>query len=294
MMKKGIWLAAAAAIAFGFPGMKGMMGGVSGLNGKPASYLKDDTVLATYNGQKVTVKDVNNYLEGTTGDPNIKLQQLPAQHIKPFVQEYIKTHLIYEKLAKPVTETPQFKELMKKVAVDYWYRSQLNSIKVSDKEVKEFYEKNKDLYFKTAPKVKARHILVKDEKLAEKLIGELKGLHGKELEQKFAELAKKYSIGPSKVNGGELGWFDPKEMVKPFAEAVTKMKPGELTLKPVKTRFGYHIILVEGKKENNYLPLEQVKTQIIEYLKRKKLKDEVDQVLKSAKIDYTIPTPPTK
>lgn len=280
-----IGLTAGALMAF--PGMKGMMGGHGGLNGKPMKGLTDSTILATLNGKPITVKDVNNYLQGITGDPNIKLQQLPAQHVKPFVKEYIKTHLVYQK-AKSVTQTPQFQELMKKIADDYWYRSQLNTIKISDQEAKAFYEKNKDIYFKTTPKVKVRHILVKDEKEAEKLLTQLKGLHGKALEEKFAELAKKYSIGPSKVNGGELGWIDPNQMVKPFAQAVEKMKPGELSSKPVKTRFGYHIILVEGKKNNSYIPFEKVKTQIVEYLKRAKLKKEIDQLMNSAKVEYKI------
>jgi parvulin-like peptidyl-prolyl isomerase len=287
MVKKMFLIGLTAGALMAFPGMKGMMGGHGGLNGKPMKGLTDSTILATLNGKPITVKDVNNYLQGITGDPNIKLQQLPAQHVKPFVKEYIKTHLVYQK-AKSVTQTPQFQELMKKIADDYWYRSQLNTIKISDQEAKAFYEKNKDIYFKTTPKVKVRHILVKDEKEAEKLLTQLKGLHGKALEEKFAELAKKYSIGPSKVNGGELGWIDPNQMVKPFAQAVEKMKPGELSSKPVKTRFGYHIILVEGKKNNSYIPFEKVKTQIVEYLKRAKLKKEIDQLMNSAKVEYKI------
>ncbi|MEO1923494.1 MAG: peptidyl-prolyl cis-trans isomerase, partial [Nautiliaceae bacterium] len=74
-----------------------------------------------------------------------------------------------------------------------------------------------------------------------------------------------------------------------FAEAVKNMKPGEMTLKPVKTRFGYHIILVEGKKDNNYMPFEQVKPQIIEYLKRVKLQKELQKIKDSSKVSYSIP-----
>jgi len=77
-------------------------------------------------------------------------------------------------------------------------------------------------------------------------------------------------------------------MVPAFAEAVTKMKPGEMTLKPVKTRFGYHIILVEGRKDNNYLPFNQVKDQIIAYLKQKKLQDELKKIQSQEKIKYYV------
>jgi parvulin-like peptidyl-prolyl isomerase len=273
---------------FAFPGMGGgMMGGNAGLVGKPMKGLKDSTVLAEYNGKKITVAELNAYLQGITGDNRIRVQDLPAQHVKKFVQQYIDTLALYSK-AKSIENTPQFKAAKMKLAVDMWLKQRYNQIKISDAEAKKFYEQNKDIYFKTTPQIKARHILVKDEKLAEKLINELKGLHGKALEQKFAELAKKYSIGPSKVQGGELGWFDPKQMVPQFAKAAEQLKPGQITLKPVHTRFGYHIILVEAKKTNNYMPFEKVKPQIVAYLKQLKLKKEIDSIRKNEKVKYLV------
>jgi len=275
---------------FAFPGMMGgAMKGNAGMLGKPMPGLKDDTVLAELNGKKITVKEINAYLQGITGDYRIRLQDLPAQHVKQFVQQYVEMKEIYNTKAKAITKTPQYKAAAEKLAVDMWLKNRLNEIKVTDKEAREFYEKNKDIYFKTTPKVKARHILVKDEKTAKKLINELKGLKGKALEKKFAELAKKYSIGPSKVQGGELGWFDPKQMVPEFANAVEKLKPGQITTKPVKTRFGYHVILVEDKNNKNYMPYEKVKMQIIEYLKRVKLQKELQKIKDSNKVKYTIP-----
>ncbi|GAB6074703.1 peptidylprolyl isomerase [Nautilia lithotrophica] len=285
-MKKIVLGGLIAAAAFAFPGMQGGMGNAA-ITGKPMKGLNDNTVVATIDGKKVTVKDINNFLQGMTADNRIRLQDLPAQHVGQFVKQYVDTMVLYKK-AKEVEKTPQFQALVKKMAVDYWLKQKLNTMKISDAEVKKFYEANKDIYFKTTPKVKARHIVVKDEKTAEKLINELKGLKGKALEEKFAELAKKYSTGPTKVNGGELGWFDPKQMVQPFAEAVNKMKPGELTLKPVKTRFGYHVILVEEKNEKNYMPLNEVKLQIIEYLKREKLQKEIQKLKDSSKVDIKV------
>jgi len=278
----------ATSALFAFPGMAGgSMKGNAGMVGKPLPGLKDSTVLAEVNGKKITVKELNYYLQGITGDNRIRVQDLPAQHIKQFVKQYADTLTLYKK-AKEIEKTPQFQAAKMKLAVDMWLKDRYNKIQISDAEAKKFYEENKDIYFKTTPQIKARHILVKDEKTAEKLINELKGLKGKALEEKFAELAKKYSIGPSKVQGGELGWFDPKQMVPAFAEAVMKMKPGEMTLKPVKTRFGYHIILVEGRKDNNYLPFNQVKDQIIAYLKQKKLQDELKKIQSQEKIKYYI------
>jgi len=286
-MKKLISLGLVAGALMAFPGMKGMGMG-AGLQGAPIKGLKDSTVLATLNGKKITVKDINVYLQGITGDKRIRLQDLPAQHVKQFVDQYIETLELYPK-AKQVEKLPQFKALEKKMAIEFWLKKKLDSIKISDKEAKEFYEKNKDIYFKTTPKIKARHILVKDEKTAEKLINELKGLKAKALEEKFAELAKKYSTGPTKVNGGELGWFDPKQMVAPFAEAVKKLNPGQITLKPVHTRFGWHVILVEDKNNNSYIPFDKVKPQIIGYLKRLDLQKELQKLKSAYKVKYSIP-----
>jgi len=287
-MKKIIGIALVVGLGFGFPGMKGMMGGQSGMAGSPIKGLKDSTILAVLNGKPIKVEDINRYLQGITGDPNIKLQQIPANHVGRFVREYVDISLLYSK-AKEVEKSPQFQGLKRKIAVEYWLKNQFNSLKISDKEIEEFYNKNKELYFKAQPKVKARHIVVKDEKTAQKLIEELKGLGGKKLEEKFAQLAKKYSTGPSRIMGGELGWFDPKQMVPEFTKAVNKLKVGEMTQKPVKTRFGYHIILVEGKQDKNYRPLKAVRPLIINYLKQKKIHNLIQQIRKSAKIEYKLP-----
>ena len=277
------------AALFAFPGMQGM-GGMhgAGMMGKPIKGLTNNTVLATLNGKKITVADVNAYLQGITGDNRIKLQDLPAQHVKKFVSQYIDTLELYKK-AKSIENTPQFKAAKMKLAVDMWLKNQYQNIKISDAEAKAFYEKNKDLYFKTAPKIKARHILVKSKAEAEKLINELKNLHGKALEEKFAKLAKEYSIGPSKVNGGELGWFSPKQMVPAFSKAAEELKPGQITLKPVHTRFGYHVILVEGKQTNAYIPFDKAKPQIINYLKQQKLLEEIKKLQSQEHVKYSIP-----
>jgi len=286
MIKKLLLTSSIAISAFAFAGMA--HGGKMGAhNMAPMKNLHSNTIVAEVNGKKVTVKDVNAYMQGMTKDFRIRLQDLPAQHVKDFVQKYVDTEKYYTK-AKAITKTPQYKALMKKIAVDLWMAEEYNKIKISDKEVKAFYDKNKALYFKTTPKLKARHIVVKDEKLAQKLINELKGLHGKALTKKFAELAKKYSIGPSKIDGGELGYFNVETMAKPFSQAALKLKKGEITLKPVQTRFGYHIILLEDKDTNNFVPFNKVKGQIVAYLKNKTLDDELTQIDKKSKVKILV------
>lgn len=88
--------------------------------------------------------------------------------------------------------------------------------------------------------VRASHILVKTEEEANKLYDEIKG--GKD----FADLAAMYSLCPSGANGGDLGFFSKGMMVKPFEDAAFSTEKGELS-RPVKTQFGWHLILVTDK-----------------------------------------------
>lgn len=88
---------------------------------------------------------------------------------------------------------------------------------------------------------KASHILVKSRDLASKIKAEIrKGA-------KFEDLARKHSTCPSKAKGGDLGWFGPGQMAKPFEDAVKKSGVGSVS-DPVQTQFGYHLIKVTGKK----------------------------------------------
>jgi len=285
MIKKLLFTTSIAISAFAFAGMA--HGKTAAHNTAPMKGLTEYSVVAKVNGKKVTVKDVNAYMQGMTKDFRIRLQDLPAQHVKDFVKKYVDTEKYYTE-AKSITKTPQYKALMKKIAVDLWMAEEYKKIKISDKEVKNFYDKNKVLYFKSTPKLKARHIVVKDEKLAKKIISELKGLKGKALETKFAKLAKKYSIGPSKIDGGELGYFNIETMAKPFSDAALKLNKGEITLNPVQTKYGYHVILLEDKDTNNFVPFNKVKGQIVAYLKNKTLDDKLTQIDKKSNVKILI------
>ena len=89
--------------------------------------------------------------------------------------------------------------------------------------------------------MRASHILVKDRGLAQELLKKLKS------GAPFKDIAKDYSTCPSKSKGGDLGWFGPGKMVKPFEEAAAKLSHGSLS-GVVKTQFGYHIIKLTGRR----------------------------------------------
>ncbi|XGC81097.1 peptidylprolyl isomerase [Bdellovibrio bacteriovorus] len=86
-------------------------------------------------------------------------------------------------------------------------------------------------------KIRASHILVKHQYEAEDVLRSLN--NGKP----FAELAMKYSTCPSAQDGGDLGSFNRGRMDEDFEDAAFSLKVGEYTKKPVRTKFGYHLIM---------------------------------------------------
>ena len=165
-----------------------------------------------------------------------------------------------------------------------------DNIKVSDSEISDFYNKNK-AEFAVPAQVRAKHILVATEKEANDVIAALKGLKDDALVKKFEELAKSKSTDQgSAVNGGELGWFGQSQMVKPFADAAFALKKGEVTQKPVKSNFGYHVILKEDSKAAGTVSLNEVKPQIEGSIKMEKFRNDIrkrgDELRSKAKVEY--------
>jgi peptidyl-prolyl cis-trans isomerase D len=153
------------------------------------------------------------------------------------------------------------------------YRSK---VKLTDSEIRDYYDENLDS-FKVPKKVVARHILIKvsqdaDPKTVEKTKERAIKIYKLAKEGKnFAELAKKYSEGPSRNNGGYLGEFTKDSMVKPFADKAFSMKPGEIS-EPVRTRFGWHIIKVEKVIDAHTTPFKDAKKDIEKELTDNKAK----------------------
>ncbi|MCK5542787.1 MAG: SurA N-terminal domain-containing protein [Desulfobacterales bacterium] len=151
-------------------------------------------------------------------------------------------------------------------------------IKTTNKELEEYYEENSQLY-NIPEKVEARHILIKTDQALDKNKIEEKRKEAMKIyemaidkENKFEELAKKYSEGPSNSNGGYLGSFAKDEMVEPFSDKAFSMKAGEIS-EPVKTRFGWHIIKVLAKLEPSKKFFNDAKDEIEKIILEKKISD---------------------
>ncbi|MDD5412860.1 MAG: peptidylprolyl isomerase, partial [Methylobacter sp.] len=153
---------------------------------------------------------------------------------------------------------------------------------VTDAEIKAEYDSK--VAAEKGTEYKARHILVKTEDEAKKLIAEL----GKGAD--FAKLANKYSLDAKETqNGGDLGWFVTSQMVPPFSEAVVALEKGKYTTTPVKTQFGYHVILKEDSRAVTPPPLEAVRDQLMPYLQRQKVKNMLEGLRKQAQVEVLVP-----
>ena len=259
---------------------------VASLTLASSTLVAADKVYATVNGVQITSKDVAIALR----DPRIDFTKLPKAQQKQLIQSLVEQELLAQYALKTdVVKSKLYKEelekLKSKLALQIWMGNIARTIKVSEKELKDVYNKNKD-QFKVPAQLKARHILVKTEKEAKELIAQLK--KAKDLKKAFIKLAKTKSIGPSKVNGGDLGWFTKAKMVPTFSEAADKLKKGTITTQPVKTQFGYHIIYLEDKKEATIIPLEKIKLKLQNDIAQVKLinkvKAKVQTLTKKAKI----------
>lgn len=151
----------------------------------------------------------------------------------------------------------------------YFFKATTEGVKVTDKQIKDYYEQHKDQY----TEVRTSHILVDNEPTAKEIEKEL------EKGADFAELAKKQSTDQvSAAEGGDLGYLSgaSQEMDPTFLAAALKLKKGEVS-EPIKTVFGYHLIKVTDIKET---PLSQVKDQIKQTLMSKEAKP-VQEILNS-------------
>lgn len=186
-----------------------------------------------------------------------------------FVQEAAK-----RKLEDEPDVNDQLVRARQDILIGALIRDTLDKDPVSEEQIKAEY----DRMVKTQTgnrEYRARHILVDTEDEASKIIAELKA--GKD----FAELAKVSKDPGSAARGGDLDWNTPSTFAPEFASAMTALKKGEFTQTPVKTQFGYHVILLEDTRDAEPPSLDSVRAQVRQQLERQRVV-ELQQSLRDA------------
>jgi peptidyl-prolyl cis-trans isomerase C len=188
-----------------------------------------------------------------------------------------------EAIKKGLDKSPEVAEqldaIRQSVLANAYVQDFIKSNPVTDDMLKAEYERIKASVAGT--EYKARHILVEKEAEAKDIIARLRKNPGA-----FAKLAMERSKDPgSKAGGGDLGWFDASRMVPEFSAAVSKLEKGKFTEEPVKTQFGYHVILLEDSKPVEAPPLEEVKPQLSQRIQQQNVMKQLDTLKAAAKIE---------
>ncbi len=248
--------------------------------GSAASSSDTSPPVATVNGVPITRNFFDFYVKGITGGKSPS--ELTTDQRDRALDNLIRAQLVAEQAEKDgvtreadtqhLLELSRLNVLQSVVAERY-----LKSRQPTEQELHAEYETQIAALPRT--EYHARHILVATEAYAKKLIEKLdKGAN-------FADLAKSESIDSSKDNGGDLGWFTPDHMVKPFADAVVQLKPGQYTHEPVHTEYGWHIIELEGTRDLSPPSFDSVRQRLVDIVRQKKFKAYEDSLVEKAKIE---------
>ena len=240
--------------------------------------LQGHEKLATINGKDITVLDWN-----------VEFQSLPEETQKqgqnalylPLLDTLInKTAIADKAIAEGLAETKEYKAFLAKTKRDVlsqmYVDMKLDKI-LAEVDLKQEYEKVKSEW-KGQQEIETSHILVKSRKDAEDIIVALN--NGAD----FKALAKAKSTGPSGPAGGGIGWVSKGQTVPPFEEALFDLDNGDISEKPVKTQFGWHVISRENSREKRIPTFESMESQLRQAVIDRELAKLIESVMKTAKV----------
>lgn len=256
---------------------------------KVAVSIKGDKFTATEYYQKIKKDNIHSIVEmidHSILDKKYKSDEEEKEYIENQIKQiksyYGEDDETYKKVIKQYFGVDSEEELKEMIALEYKREKAVNEYiekNIKDDEIEKYYNEN------IFGEIKASHILISTNTKAdateeEKAKAEKEALKKakkviKELNKgkKFKDLAKKYSDDKAtSSNGGDLGYFQLGDMVIDFSNAVKELKKNEYTKEPVKTQYGYHIILRTGEKDR--AKLEDVKDDIKEKIRENKLNED--------------------
>ncbi len=234
---------------------------------------------ATVNGAGISESSVNKLVQQRVEQGQQDSPALRAAIIDQLSMQLILSQEASKKgLDKKAEVSDQIELIRQSILANAFAQNYLDSNPISDDMLKAEFESIKDKI--AGNEYKARHILVASEDEAKAIIAQLNTNPGA-----FSALAKQKSLDAgSKTNGGDLGWFDPRGMVPEFSAAVTKLEKGKFTEEPVKSQFGYHIIVLDDSRAKKVPEFDQIKNAFRQQIQQKNLKKLIDDLKANAKI----------
>lgn len=217
----------------------------------------DDQVVAEVEGAKIYTSDIVAAFNSLT--PATRQEGFDA--LFPEIRERLIQQMIVLKRGREANllDNPVVQQRLEiarsRIIHDFFLEQQIKD-RLSEAELQATFDK---WLLENPPRVevRARHILVETEQQAMVLIQRIGA------GEAFADLAKEASIGPSASRGGDLGYFTKDRMVKPFADVAFALQPNQYSSNPVKTQYGWHVILVEDRRETAQPTFEQMRPELI-------------------------------
>jgi len=246
----------------------------------PAPATAQDPVVARINGSEIHRSEV---LAARQMLP-AQVQQIPFEQVYPQLLDTLVTNMLAAQAGRKqkLADDPEVKKRMQWAQdqiIEEVYLRRYVTAAISDDKIKARYEQFVKEQ-KPQDQVNAKHILVKTEDEAKSIIEDLK--KGGD----FAAIAKEKSNDPgTKAAGGDLGWFTKDEMVPEFADAAFKLQKGQYTETPVKTQFGYHVILLVDRRTAPPPSMEEARQQVVALLQRELLDRKVKELRTGAKVE---------
>lgn len=239
----------------------------------------ENQLIATVNGVKITTEDLNLYM--STQPANARPRSMNEAVEAIINRELVKQEALNQKLDQKDDFKKQLDAERTNILVNSLLASHVEKADLSDEALKKEYDQqlsNTDL-----SEYKARHILVKEESEAKEIIAALKK------DADFETLAKEKSTGPSGKTGGDLGWFAAATMVPEFGVALKSLKKGKFSDTPVKTQFGWHVILLEDTRKREIPDFEKSKPRLKQVVASKAVQTYVEGLAEKGKIELNQP-----
>ena len=233
-----------------------------------AGELNDDTVLASVNGEDITLGNVVSF-QSRLSDQYKSMEDsvLFDGILKQLIQQEILSQEIDVKLKKiRYGLENNIRAFLSNELIENF-----SKIDVMEDEIKELYVKFSE-NFQPTTEYNASHILLETESDAIDILNKLQD--GSD----FLELAKTYSTGPSGKQGGSLGWFGRGAMVPAFEQAIFLLEVNEIS-KPIKTNFGWHIIKVNNIRETPVPSLEDVRGDLVSTIRQNKVETKINKII---------------
>lgn len=241
------------------------------------SAAAEDRVVASINATEYTEQTLRQRLAPLLEQPQYSLEAQYPQLLEQFILE----ELVYQN-AKTAgyLDDPRVQEQIRRATFSFvnrfYFEDQLAKA-VSDEDVVAEYDLRMQSHT-ARQEIQARHILLETEDKAREVIALL------DQGGDFATLAREYSIGPSSAQGGDLGYFGAGQMVPEFEQAAFALEVGGYTKEPVKTQFGYHVILLQDSREAEKPSFASQRQEILQELKIKAADDFVQAIKAKADI----------